>query len=181
MLIHISVVIAGDCEVVAMVVVEAAVVVAAVVVAAVVVAAVVVAAVVVATGAGSVMTENDIEIDMMSSGTPKSLVAGICGGAVDIRGVTVGASVASIAGMVSGKTVASGALIDNAISTIGSAGTTEEVAEEAVGGIVKIGGVRMGGRLKLMDGITIETSVVLRVSVVESAVPSKMFAVPGCN
>jgi len=171
MLIHITVVDAGNCEVVAMVVLEAAV----------VVAAVVVPAVVVATGAGSVMTENDIEIDAMSSGTPKSLVPGICGRAVVCRGVSVGGTVVSIAGMVSGKTVASGALIDNVTSTIGSAGTTEEVVEEAVVGMVMIGGVRMGGRLKLMDGSTTEVSGELRVSVVESAVPSKMFAVSGCN
>lgn len=189
-LIHISVVDDGDCEVVAIVeveaaapiVVEAAIVVAAVVVAAVVVAAVVVAeVVVVATDAGSVITENDIEIDAMSSGEPKSLVGGTCGRAVGCRGLPVGGTVVSIAGMVFGKAVAPGALIDNETSTIGSVGTTKEVVDGAVVGIVKIGGVRMGGRLKLMDGITTENSVEVKVSVVEFAAPSKMLSVPGCN
>jgi len=184
-LIHISVVDDGDCEVVVMVVVEAPVPVvveaAVVVVAATVASAVVVAeVVVVATDAGSVMTENDIEIDAMSPGAPKSLVGGTCGRAVDCRGVPVGGTVV-IAGMVSGKAVAPGALIDNETSTIGSVGTTEEVVDGAVVGIVKIGGVRMGGRLKLMDGITTENSVEVKVSVVEFAAPSKMFSVPGCN
>jgi len=146
-----------------------------------VVAAAVVVAVVVDTTVGSVKIDNDIEIDMLSSGTPNSLAIVVCGREVVCGGMSVGIAVVSIAGMVAGKTGASGALIDNSTTVIGSDGAAEEVIAETVAGMVMIGGVRMGGRLKPMDNATTGNSVGLIAAPVGSVVPSKMFPASGCN